>query len=49
MMGILARASIDGAILVLIVWIVRWIWGWGGPKPDEGTTTPPATGPVSDV
>ena len=36
--------------IVLVVWILKWIWGSNGSKPDEGTTpTPPATGPVSDM
>jgi hypothetical protein len=35
--------------IVLIVWILKWIWGSNGSKPDEGTTTPPASGPVSDM
>ena len=36
--------------IVLIFWFLKWIFGWNnGSKPDEGTTPPPATGPVSDV
>ena len=36
--------------IVLVVWILKWMWGSNGSKPDEGTTsTPPATGPVSDM
>ena len=36
--------------IILIVWILKWIWGWNGKKPDEGTgTTPPASGPVTDI
>lgn len=36
--------------IILVVWIVKWIMGWNGSKPDEGqTTTPPTTGPVSDM
>ena len=35
--------------IVLIFWLVKWIFGWNGKKPDEGTTPPPATGPVSDM
>jgi len=35
--------------IVLIVWLLRWLLRSNGSKPDEGTTTPPATGPVSDV
>ena len=37
--------------IVLLVWVLKWVMGWNGSKPDNGntTTTPPATGPVSDV
>ena len=36
--------------IVLLVWVLRWVMGWNGSKPDDGSTTPPpATGPVSDV
>jgi hypothetical protein len=36
--------------IVLLVWVLRWVWGWGNSKhDDDNTATPPATGPVSDV
>jgi len=36
--------------IILVVWLVKWIMGWNGSNPDEGqATTPPATGPVSDM
>ena len=35
--------------IVLIVWLVKWIMGWNGSKPDAGTPPPPTTGPVSDM
>src|SRR5262245_45396467 len=27
--------------IILVIWISKWIWGWGGSKPDEGSTTTP--------
>lgn len=34
--------------IVLLVWVLRWVMGWGS-KSDDVPPTPPATGPVSDV